>query len=267
MPPQKREWSTIETQPGVLITGGYLAKPYAMETKVIEDIDENNQTIQYTFARLNKGQDWLFKAVAGADACRRDLFHLNLLEDIEKAVMETSAPSDESQEAITAQPPVKKIKSKRARDSITRVKMPRHPPHCAAHAGDVEIRVYNQGSKGQWIDVANIPWLVDYLRREREHTGCDEPDTAVADETEIQGVSIRWNWESHVWIASLSDTVRMPKSLPPQFSTCPKELTPEKWAKGAHLQRLTVDFEAATPGQRREAARCYLLDYVTTVLN
>ena len=33
----------------------------------IEDIYEHGQTMKYTFVRLNKGQYWLYKSVAGAD--------------------------------------------------------------------------------------------------------------------------------------------------------------------------------------------------------
>ena len=141
--------------------------------------------------------------------------------------------------------------------------------NCGAPAGTVEVRVFNDGKtgKGQWIDLANIPWLVSYLRHEREHAGCVAHDTAVADEP-IPGVSITWNWESLVWTASFSDTVRrMDRSLPRDITSSPQDLTPAKWAQSAHRHGMTVDFDASNPSQRREATRCYLIEYVETMLN
>ena len=131
------------------------------------------------------------------------------------------------------------------------------------------MRVFNDGKtgKGQWIDLANIPWLVSYVCREREHAGCDVADTAVAEEDSIPGVSINWNWTSKEWIATLSDTVRNNhKSLPETIKSNPLELTPEKWARSAHRHGITVDFDASSPSQRREATRAYLLEYVETKL-
>ena len=102
--------------------------------------------MEYTFVRINKGQNWLYKSVAGADAIRRDLADLTLLDNIETAVRASAVTSSEdSQEAAPAQPPGKKYKSRRARDSITRVTMPLHPPNCGAPAGTVEVRVFNDG--------------------------------------------------------------------------------------------------------------------------
>ena len=269
MSPPKTQWSEIVTRPGVMITGGYLKRAYAMETKDVEDIDEHDQTMKYTFVRLNKGQCWLYKSVAGADGTRRDLADLTLLDDIEKAVRAAAgASSDDSQEAGPAQPPPKRYKSRRARDSITRVTMALVPPNCDAPAGTVEVRVFNDGrtGKGQWIDLANIPWVISYLRAEREHAGCVAGDTAVADEP-IPGVSITWNWESEVWTASLSDTVRrMHSSIPRDITTSPQDLTPDKWAQTAHRHGINVDFDASNPSQRREASRWYLIDYVAARL-
>jgi hypothetical protein len=269
MSPPKTPWSEIVTRPGVMITGGYLKRPYAMDTKDVEDIDEHNQTVKYTFVRLNKGQCWLYKSVAGTDGTRRDLADLTLLDDIEKAVRAAAAASsDDSQEAGPVQPPPKRYKSRRARDSITRVTMPQHPPNCNAPTDTIEVRVFNDGrtGKGQWIDLANIPWVISYLRAEREHAGCVADDTAVADEP-IPGVSITWNWESEEWTASLSDTVRrMHSSLPPTISTSPHDLTPDKWAQSAHRHGMNVDFDASNPRQRREATRWYLIDYVAALL-
>ena len=121
-----------------------------MDTKDVEDIDEHGRTMKYTFVRLNKGQIWLYKSVAGAEASRRDLADLTLLDDIEKAVRAAAVTSsDDSQDARPAQPPPKRYKSRRARDLITRVTMPRHPPNCGVQCVDtVEVRVFNEGHKG-----------------------------------------------------------------------------------------------------------------------
>ena len=273
MSPPKTQWSEIVTRPGVMITGGYLKRPYAMDTKDVEDIDENDQTMKYTFVRLNKGQCWLYKSVAGADGTRRDLADLTLLDDIEKAVRAAAAASsDDSQEAGPAQPPPKRYKSRRARDSITRVAMPLHPPNCGLPDGTIEVNVFNDGhtGKGQWIDLDSVPWLVSYMRHEREHADCHAndhgDDTAVAEEP-IPGVSVTWNWDSQLWTAVMSATVRtMHTSLPRDISTSPHELTREKWEQSAYRHGLTVDFDASTPSQRREVARCFLIHAVATRL-
>jgi hypothetical protein len=271
MSPPKTQWSDVVTRPGVMITGGYLKGVQAMETKDVQDIDEHGQMMKYTFVKLNKGQYWLYKSVAGAEASRRDLAELTLLDDIEKAVRAAAlTSSDDSQDARPAQPPPKKYKSRRARDLITRVTMPRHPPNCGVQCVDtVEVRVYQDGrtGKGQWIDLESIPWAIAYLRHEREHAGCVPHDTAVADEP-ITGVSISWNWDSETWTATISDTLRRThRSLPRDITTSPRDLTPEKWAQSAHLHDMTVDFDAVDPRQRREATRCYLIDYIKTELS
>ena len=210
---------------------------------------------------------------SGADATRRDLAHLTLLDDIEKAVRAaTSTSSDDSQDAAPRQPAAKKYKTRRARDSITRITMPLHPPNCGLPDGTIEVNVFNDGhtGKGQWIDLESVPWLVSYMRDERERAECHADDhgdvTAVADEP-IPGVSITWNWTSGGWIASISDTVRnQNKFLPREITTSPQELTRDKWAKSADQHRLTVDFDASTPSQRREVARCFLVHHIATEL-
>jgi len=271
MSQKKRIWSDIQTTRAVTISGGYLKDPYVLETKDVADIDEHHQTMEYTFVRINKGQTWLYKSVAGADATRRDLAELTLLDNIEKAVRSIAqSSSEDSQEAAPAQPPCKKKKYRtcRARDSITRVTMPLHPPNCGAPAGTVEVRVFNDGrtGKGQWIDLANIPWLISYMRHEREHEGCAVEDTAVADEP-IPGVWIKWNWELGLWTATFSDTVRrMHGPIPREISTSPQDLDPDKWAQSAHRHRMTVDFDASNPSQRREVTRCFLIEYIETEL-
>jgi len=269
----KKQWRDIETRTGIMISGGYLRSPYALETKEVEDIDEYHQHMHYTFVRLNKGQHWLYKSVAGADATRRDLAHLTLLDDIEKAVRAaTSTSSDDSQEATPRQPAAKKYKTRRARDSITRITMPLHPPNCGLPDGTIEVNVFNDGhtGKGQWIDLDSVPWLVSYMRHEREHADCHAndhgDDTAVAEEP-IPGVSVTWNWDSQLWTAVMSATVRrMDTSLPRDISTSPHELTREKWEQSAYRHGLTVDFDASTPSQRREVARCFLIHAVATRL-
>jgi len=272
MAPKKQQWSDIRTRPGVMVSGGYLKGEHAMDTKEVGDVDEHNQPVQYTFVKINKGQSWLFKSVAGAEACRRDLFDFTLFDDIEKAVRAAAVTSsDDSQESTPAQPPAKKYRSCRASDSITRVTMPLRPPNCGAPspADTIEVRVFNDGrtGKGQWIDIESIPWLVSYLRDERELVGCVVHDTAVADEP-IPGVTITWNWGSELWTASFSDEVRRAhEPLPPCFTTSPQDLTPAKWAASAHRHGMTVDFDASNPSQRREAARWFLIGYVETKLN
>ena len=254
-----------------MIEGGYLKRPYAMETKDVGDIDEHNQTVNYTFVRVNKGQEWLFKAVAGENASRRDLFDINIFDEIEKAVRVAATSSDESQEAVSSQPAAKRYKSRRARDSITRVTMPLHPPNYDAPAGTVEVHVYNDGptGKGQWIDVASIPWLVSYLRRDREHRGCVAPGAAVADAPDepIPGVSITWSWATKEWVATFSDTLRHEHgSLPGDIRTSPENLTRDKWEECAHRHGMAVDFDASDARQRREVTRWFLLGVVETKL-
>ena len=217
------------------------------------------------------------QTVAGTDATRRELAHLTLLGDIEKAVRETvriacetslaSSASDESQD-IPPQPPTKKYRSRRARDAITRITMPRRPPNCGASVDTVEVRVFNTGStgKGQWIDLESLPWLVSYLRDEREHVADPPDDTAVADEP-MPGVSIKWDWQSNVWVATLAANAR--RTNGPQqtvITSDPNDLTPEKWAQGAHLHKMTVDFDNADASQRREATRSFLLHHIQTML-
>ena len=276
MSPPKKQWTDIATRTGIMITGGYLKSSYALETKEVEDIDECHQHMHYTFVRINKGQHWLYKSVAGAgaDATRRDLAHLTLLDDIEKAVRAaTSTSSDDSQEATPRPPATKRYKTCRARDSITRITMPLHPPNCGLPGGTIEVNVFNDGhtGKGQWIDLESVPWLASYMRHERERAECHADGhgdvTAVADEP-IPGVSIEWNWQTEVWTASISDTIRRKnESLPEEIISSPKELTAEKWKRSAHRHGMTVDSEASTASQRREATRSFLIDVVETMIN
>ena len=90
-----------------------------METKDVEDIDEHNNIVKYTFVRINKGQHWLFKTAVGVDASRRDLADssVTVFEDLEKAVRAAAAASsDDSQESApgTEGPRPKRYKSCRA---------------------------------------------------------------------------------------------------------------------------------------------------------
>ena len=271
MPPiKKKPWSDVQTKPGILITGGYLKRAFPMDTKFVEDIDEYHQPMKYTFVRVNKGQNWLCKSVAGADASRRDLFSLTLFDDIEKAArLAATSSSDDSQPSQEATPVRRTYRSRRARDSITRITMPKNPPNCDLPTDTVEVRVFQDGrtGKAQWVDLESIPWLITYLRNEREYVGCVPNDTAVADNP-IPGVSITWDWESEVWTATLSDTVRSTvKSLPQTITTSPHELTQAKWQQSAHRHTMTVGFDASTASQRREAARWFLIEFITTKLN
>ena len=147
--------------------------------------------------------------------------------------------------------------------------MPLHPPKCGLPDGTIEVNVFNDGhtGKGQWIDLDSVPWLVSYMRHEREHAGCvAHHDTAVADEP-LPGVSMTWNWESHVWTASFSDAVRKTHmSLPRDITSSPQDLTPAKWAQSAHRHGMSVDFDASDSSQRREATRSYLIEYIETKL-
>ena len=126
--------------------------------------------------------------------------------------------------------------------------------------------------KGQWIDIDSVPWLISYVSTQRENTGCPSSwgvdDSAVADmEMPIPGVSITWDWQSEVWVASFSDAVRKQhKQLPQEIRSCPHDINEAKWKQGAYLHGFTVDFSASDPTQRREATRAFLIDFIKTRL-
>jgi len=248
------------------VCGGFATKPIPLIVKEIHDVDSAQAAVIGVYAKVDKGEPWLFKTVAGPTSTRRDVFKLKGLNEIENRMRRAAAESDDSQDTPPANG--RKYKYKRARDSITCIKMPERPS-CMAGA-TVDVRVYSDGAKGLWIDINNLPWLINYLKEEREMSGCPAPPappTADAAGEGLPGVTIKWDYANSEYVAIISDELRSTRPhISQEVRTSPSSITTDKWDKVAASLGFDNSFETADADSKQSATRAYLILWLKDAL-
>ena len=252
-------WRDVVLAERITISGGHSKSHFPVEAFVLDDVVDN--VVQtFTFVKVNKGYEWLFKTVAGDSASRKHLANLKILEEIETQIKTQNASSDDSQEQGV--PVAKRArKSKRGMNHVHVVRVPEMPSQSTAVAelaeGDTrEIRVYCNGSHGLWLDREAIPWLCNYLRAERDE-GCDADASRTVD-SPIDGVDIAWDFAENEYIVKI-DKTKYPH-LPATVRSSPKDLDQGKYQ--------AMGFEgpvaSATADDRQDATRKWVLHWCIT---
>ena len=93
------------------------------------------------------------------------------------------------------------------------------------------VRLYMTGTKAIWIDVNDVPWLIDFVKAEYEcQEGCEAPadstSPALADHgggIGIEGCSIIWNFEKSQYEAKIALMDSRSLCTCPVWSTLPHE--------------------------------------------
>ena len=265
MKKKSQPFNEVRVETNVYAISGGFSKPTSripLHVKEINDVDSQQVAVVGVFAKVDKGEPWLFKTVAGPASTRREVFHLRGIKEIENRMRRAAAESDDSQDM----PPTngRKYKHKRARDSITCIKMPERPLYM--EGATVDVRVYSNGAKGLWIDIDNLPWLVRYLKEEREMSGCPPPpldDTADAAAEGLPGVTIKWDYAAAEYVAIIADELRAIRPhLHREVRASPSELTAEKWDKVAASLGITNSIGSANADTRQTVTRAYLISYL-----
>ena len=124
------------------------------------------------------------------------------------------------------------------------------------------VRLYMTGTKAIWIDVNDVPWLIDFVKAEYEcQEGCEAPadstSPALADHgggIGIEGCSIIWNFEKSQYEAKI-DRARHP-TLAGSYVVSPSDMDEAKWNKVVGSD--SGSFHAATADSLQTATLAYL---------
>ena len=262
MPPQPKNparYMPVTMSTRTVVSGGYYEKNrvYPVMTKEVEDVDLQ----RYTFCKVTKGEPWIFKAaVPGGTGGRRSLFNLKIFEDLEKAASKNSEDSQELEDSqeTEGKPPGKK-RRKRAVENVHVIQM--HETYMDPSVVR-NVRLYMTGTKAIWIDVNDVPWLINFVKAEYEcQEGCDAPadstSPALADHgggIGIEGCSIIWNFEKSQYEAKI-DRARHP-TLAGSYVVSPSDMDEAKWNKVVGSD--SGSFHAATADSLQTATLAYL---------
>ena len=157
-----------------------------------------------SFVKIDKCQEWLFKAAAGKGARPGALARVNILDVMkQKLISAVAAPADSQGSAdadadpmaalapLVSTPKKRTREPKRGKDNITTITMPAFDR--SAHPGDERTRVVHllaSSTTTLWLAERDIEWLVACVTDEY-HTGgvpLDEPAAAgQAADGELQG--------------------------------------------------------------------------------
>ena len=270
----------------LVVEGGMSRKPVSLATKDVQvTVHETEQ-----FARLDKNADWLLKLVLG-NLCKGGLRRTQLIEtlrfkvdsvDQSAAVAAGTKPSavagaagagsavadpmdalDRIEHVAVIVKPPPKNRKRRICDQIVDIEMPELEPTSNPTCENTRtVRLLPEGSKRLWIAVANIPWLLTWLRDECRSCGVPQLDGApvqLVPNTSVEGVHIRWSFDG-AWEAIVL-------SGPKQGFTTKSfvaNMTEEKWLQCPQWR--DRPFDASSAADRRAAAHAFLELHMATVV-
>lgn len=261
-------WKPISLTRQLVFEGGFQNKAYRLETK---GVATPNGVAD--FVKIDKRQEWLFKATAGKNARPGALSRTTLFEQLKKNLVaavaaesasdsQGSAPDDPmaALAALAETPKKRKLyESKRGKDNITEITMPAFEP--TAHPNDERkrvVRLLASSTTSLWLAEDDIEWLVAWLADEYQTGGVPLDDPAVAGEAAegncaAPGVRIVWDFAG-AWVATILEGEQKGKTV----KSFVEKLTLEKWTAVDDVHHYGTDFESATPQQRKQATFHFL---------
>ena len=277
----------VTVQHNFTVKGALNKKPCVLETMEVA-----TGTKVRHLCRVNKNDPWLVKCCAGREARKGVLKRSKVLETLKRklggigdsVVTDSISPAsddgahdpmnsldDLAEGAAERSPKKPKYSPKRLSNRVQEIEMPMRPPESgdSAVAGHKQVHVLARGTNQLWIDVEDIPWLINYVAAEVALGGVPEQQDdsdAEGGNCELEGLRMKYCFANRAW---QGDFVEGPLRGN-RFSSSVDNLTPEKWAivqaKWATVQAaVAVEFERATLQQLKEGTRLFLLHHCQTI--
>lgn len=270
----------ITVQKTFTVKGGLNCKACVLETMEVA----TGTSVRH-MCRVNKNDSWLLKCSAGREARKGVLKRSKVLETLKKKLggigdsVVTDSISPASEEGghdpmrflddlaeTAAERSAKKPKycPKRLSNRVQKIEMPIRPPESgdSAVAGQRQVHVLARGTNQIWIDVEDIPWLINYVAAEVALGGVaeeqDESDTE--GNCELPQLRMKYDFAARVWQADFVDGPLRGES----FASSVANMSAEKWA--TVQAAVAVEFEKATLQQLKEGTRLFLKSHCETVL-
>ena len=142
--------------------------------------------------------------------------------------------------------------------------MPMRPPESgdSAVVGHKQVHVLARGTNQLWIDVENIPWLINYVAAEVALGGvAEEQDESDAEgNCELPQLRMKYDFAERLWQGDFVDGPLRGK----MYTSSVTNMTAEKWA--TVQAAVAVEFEKATLQELKEGTRLFLLSHCKTVV-
>ena len=252
----------------------------------------------HTFVQIGKQQEWLWKSAAGYRVGNKTtLKRSKIFDELRVKVDERLATADDAPPAVAAASPCegapapahdpmaeleeglsgpapapestdstpakrvypdekKRRIAKRLSEYIVEVDMPEREPIAVKESPMKKVRLFAplRPKNTLWIAQADCAWLARWVFDECENGGVP----AVADEGEPKpGFQIRWDFAG-AWEGLITEP-GVGSPAPKKMRARVDALTPEKWGDVQSKLGTGVAFEDASPEQKKEATRLYLL--------
>ena len=269
----------IVVQKTFTVKGCLNSKPCVLET-----MEVSTGTGVRHLCRVNKNDSWLLKCSAGREARKGVLKRSKVLETLKKklaasaesVVTDSISPASEEgahdrmsllqhQDESSAERSPKKPKysPKRVSNRLQQIQMPMRPPESgdSAVAGQRNVHILARGTNQLWIDVNDVPWLINYVAAEVALGGVpeQEDDSDAEGNCEAKGLRMKYDFANRLWEADFVEGPLRGK----RFLSNVASMTAEKWA--TVQAAVAVDFENATVQQLKEGTRVFLMRYCQTM--
>ncbi len=280
-------------QTALSFTGGACTKPVPMVHRSVE-----TESGTHTFVQIGKQQEWLWKSAAGYRAGNKTtLKRSKIFDELRVKVDERLATADDAPPAVAAASPCggapapahdpmaeleeglsgpapapestdstparrastrveKRRIAKRLSEYIVEVDMPEREPIAVKESPMKKVRLFAplRPKNTLWIAQADCAWLARWVFDECENGGVP----AVADEGEPKpGFQIRWDFAG-AWEGLIAEP-GVGSPAPKKMRARVDALTPKKRGDVQSELGTGVAFEDASPEQKKEATRLYLL--------
>ena len=261
----KPTWVEPTCCTATVVTGGFTKRHYVVETNEVEwQADEIK-----TFVRVSKNDEWVLKLVLGDGGQKGGLRRTSLVEMLRSKLVEgsgaavggpTDDPMDQLDKSSGVRPPSKKAKtSKRAKDKIITVEMPRY-----CHLGmnksseKVNVELMACSTNQLWLNMDSVPWLISYLSAEARSGGVshEAEDAILPSNCEVDNLNLSWDFQSNdAWVGTWVEG-----PLKGQTVTVPMSKFNEvKFQQSAAQAGVKTIFQDASREDLKTAARHYLL--------
>ena len=194
----------VTVQHNFTVKGALNKKPCVLETMEVA-----TGTKVRHLCRVNKNGPWLLKCCAGREARKGVLKRSKVLQTLKKqlgglgdsVVTDSISPAsddgahdpmnslDELAEGAAERSPKKpKYCPKRLSNRVQKIEMPIRPPESgdSAVAEQRQVHVLARGTNQLWIDVEDIPWLINYVAEEVALGGVPEQQ----DDSDAEGATV-----------------------------------------------------------------------------
>ena len=273
------KWTEIVMEEVLTIRGGF-GSTYAFPVESRTMMSKPGH--QEVFVHIAKNMEWLLQASTGrherAQLKRSTLFHdLNNKLNARCAASQAAVAAGAVEVAPDAADPMNRLKPiepapkkrktklfKRCKNVACLLEMPAKEPNkypdCTA---TVDVMLMPMSTNALWIRKADVPWLIEYLADECGPRGSqgvamlddgaeDSDATVVADAAvAVHGRPYHLEWDFDDTVTATWVDGPLKGTLPVESSI--KEFTFPKWTIVDAIHTYGVTFDAANPGQLRQA--------------